>query len=192
MQKYIFLHSPKIYFAKNVENPKIFFAQNVENPKIYFFKIVENPKIFSIFQTFCHTKPILYHTLFRNSVFFQSFLDMGEEGVARPRVFAVEGGLWGSLSTATNTGVLAVRDRSCLFGIAKRDTDMFTTTKSIYPTKLMENDAEAVVVVAVVGGVVVPIRNAAVPRVVVPAATADHAVGACCLCRKHHRRKPLV
>ena len=49
----------------------------------------------------------------------------------------------------------------------------------------MENDTEAVVVVSVVGGIVVPIRNAAVPRVVVPATATKHAVGARCSCRKH-------
>ena len=39
-----------------------------------------------------------------------------------------------------------------------------------------EGEAEAQVVVAVVGRVVVAVRHAAVPRVVVPAAAAVHAV----------------
>ena len=93
--------------------------------------------------------------------------------------------------TATNTGRQAVLDRSFSFGCAKHDMNVFTTTKSIYHTKLMEHDTEAVVVVAVVRGVVVPIRNAAVPRVVVPAATAEHAVGARRSCRKHRSAQSL-
>ncbi len=69
---------------------------------------------------------------------------------------------------------------------------MFTTTKSIYHTKLVEHNTEAKVVVAVVRGVVVPIRNAAVLRVVVPAAATIHAVGARCSCRNTVLRSPLV
>lgn len=43
-------------------------------------------------------------------------------------------------------------------------------------SKLGEDEAEPEVVVAVVGRVVVTVRRAAVPGVVVPAATAFHAV----------------
>ena len=42
----------------------------------------------------------------------------------------------------------------------------------------MENNPEAEVGVAVVGSIVAPIRNSAALREVVPAATAQHAVGA--------------
>ena len=57
----------------------------------------------------------------------------------------------------------------------------------------MEDNAEAVVVVvAVVGSVVVPIGNAAVLGVVVPATTAKDAVRACGSCRINCFLKPLV
>ncbi len=60
--------------------------------------------------------------------------------------------------------------------MAQTRHELFTTTKSIYHTKLAEHHAEAVVVVAIVGAIVVPIRNATVPCVVVPTATTKHAV----------------
>ena len=99
-----------------------------------------------------------------------------------------------SYTTATSADRLADRNRSFSFGkIAKPDKNLFTTTKSICHTKLTEHKAEAVVVVAVVGSVVVAIGNAAVPRVVVPAAAAQQAVGAFRFCRKNTiRRSPLV
>lgn len=57
--------------------------------------------------------------------------------------------------------------------------NMFTTTTSIYHTKLRyKYEAEPVVVVPVVGIVVVPIRYTAVPRVVVPTTSTKHAVRA--------------
>ena len=82
-------------------------------------------------------------------------------------------------ATATDTDGQAVCNRSSLFGShAKPDMNMFTTTKSIYHTKLMKDNTEADVVVAAAGNVGVPIRNAAVLRAVDPAATALHALGA--------------
>ena len=60
----------------------------------------------------------------------------------------------------------------------KHDMNMFTTTTSIYHIKLMENNAEAVVVVTVVRTIVVPIRDSTVLSVVVPATAAKHAVRA--------------
>ncbi len=61
----------------------------------------------------------------------------------------------------------------------KHDNERFTTQTSVFCSKLRKEDhPEAVVVVTIVGIVVVPIRHPAVPRIVVPAAAAQHAVGA--------------
>ena len=56
--------------------------------------------------------------------------------------------------------------------------NMFTTMTSVHHIKLMEDNAEPVVVVTVVGRVVVPIRYTTVLSVVVPATTTKHAVRA--------------
>ncbi len=56
--------------------------------------------------------------------------------------------------------------------------NMFTMTTSITHIKLMENNAESVVVVTVVWSVVVPIRDSTVLSVVVPATAAKDAVRA--------------
>ena len=54
---------------------------------------------------------------------------------------------------------------------------MFTKVTSVFNAKLRNKDeAEAVVVVPVVGRIVVPIRDTTVPRVVVPATAAKNAV----------------
>ncbi|MCQ2313813.1 MAG: hypothetical protein MJZ56_01385 [Bacteroidales bacterium] len=70
---------------------------------------------------------------------------------------------------------------------------MFTILTSVFNAKLRnEDEAEAVVVVPVVGRIVVPIRNTAVPRVVVPATAAKNAVGAFVYAVIILRLKPFV
>ena len=96
-------------------------------------------------------------------------------------------------TTATDTGFTAVLDRSFSFGRGQtRHEPVYYDEIHLNHTKLMEDNAEPVVVVAVVGGVVVPIGNATVLGVVVPATTAEHAVRARGSCLKHRVRKPLV
>ena len=80
---------------------------------------------------------------------------------------------------ATNTGFLTVHDRSFSFSPkTKHDMNMFTMTTSVPHIKLMENNAEAQIVVTVVWSVVVPIRDSTVLSVVVPATATIHAVRA--------------
>ncbi len=63
---------------------------------------------------------------------------------------------------------------------------MFTILTSVFNAKLKnEGEAQAVVVVPVVGIVVVAIRDTAVARVVVPATAAENAVRASCSCRNN-------
>ena len=60
----------------------------------------------------------------------------------------------------------------------RRDCNLFTCWTSILSCKLGQNDAEANVVVAVVGAVVVTVRHTTVVVVVVPATATIHAVRA--------------
>lgn len=65
---------------------------------------------------------------------------------------------------------------SMLVGVLSRCQPVYNILVSYGYSKLGEDEAEPEVVVAVAGRVVVTVRRAAVPGVVVPAATAIHAV----------------